>query len=106
MASTGRAKLHLLIRLAVLNDTARLTESQGSGIVKSSAKPMKTGREQSTCLPLIIRKQMSAQTATSLIPAARIASHILIIRGEHVVLDSDLAALYGVETGQLVRAMK
>ena len=45
-------------------------------------------------------------TRESLIPMERIASQIYVIRGEQVMLDSDLAALYGVETGALTRAMK
>jgi len=36
----------------------------------------------------------------------RISQTILLIRGEKVLLDVDLAALYGVETGALVRAVK
>ena len=42
----------------------------------------------------------------SLIPLERIASQIYLIRGDQVMLDSDLAALYGIETGALTRAMK
>ncbi len=42
----------------------------------------------------------------SIIPVERIASRIYLIRGEKVMLDSDLAELYGVETGALVRAVK
>ena len=41
-----------------------------------------------------------------LIPAERIERSILLLRGQKVMLDSDLAELYGVETGQLVRAVK
>lgn len=40
------------------------------------------------------------------IPAERIEQSILLIRGHKVMLDADLAALYGVETGALVRAVK
>jgi hypothetical protein len=36
-----------------------------------------------------------------LIPTELIATKILIIRGKRVMLDSDLAALYGVKTGRL-----
>jgi hypothetical protein len=36
----------------------------------------------------------------------RIAHAILVIRGEKVMLDSDLAALYGVTTGNLNKAVK
>jgi hypothetical protein len=36
----------------------------------------------------------------------RVEKAILMIRGERVMLDSDLADLYGVETKALVRAMK
>jgi ORF6N domain len=37
----------------------------------------------------------------SMIPIERIASRIYLIRGEKVMLDSDLAELYGVTTGRL-----
>ena len=40
------------------------------------------------------------------LPVERILKSILVLRGEKVILDADLAALYGVETGALVRAMK
>jgi ORF6N domain len=42
----------------------------------------------------------------SLIPAERIERAILQFRGERVMLDSDLAGLYGVETRVLVQAVK
>jgi len=42
----------------------------------------------------------------SLIPAERIEKSILLIRKQKVMLDSDLAALYGVETKALVQAVK
>jgi hypothetical protein len=44
--------------------------------------------------------------AKSVIPIERIASRIYLIRDEKVMLDSDLAELYQVETGALVRAVK
>lgn len=44
--------------------------------------------------------------AQSVIPVERIASRIYLIRGQKVMLDRDLAELYEVETGALVRAMK
>ena len=40
------------------------------------------------------------------VPSERIERSILLIRGHKVMLDADLAALYGVETRQLVRAVK
>jgi hypothetical protein len=43
---------------------------------------------------------------TSLIPAERIEKAILLIRRQKVMLDQDLAELYGVPTGQLVRQVK
>ena len=43
---------------------------------------------------------------TSLIPADRIERAILLIRGEKVMLDSDLAAIYGVTTKALNQAVK
>jgi hypothetical protein len=42
----------------------------------------------------------------SLIPVGRIEPAILMVRGHRVLLDTDLAAMYGVETKTLVRAVK
>ena len=41
-----------------------------------------------------------------LIAVGRIAQSIHLVRGQKVMLDSDLAALYGVPTGHLNRAVK
>jgi len=45
-------------------------------------------------------------TERQLIPVARIERAIVRLRGLNALLDADLAALYGVETGALVRAVK
>lgn len=45
-------------------------------------------------------------TEKSLVPVERIEGAILLIRGEKIMLDADLAALYGVETRVLVQAVK
>jgi hypothetical protein len=37
----------------------------------------------------------------SLIPTERVVKSILLVRGQKVLLDSDLAAMYGVSTGRL-----
>jgi hypothetical protein len=42
----------------------------------------------------------------ALVPPERIERAILLFRGHKVMLDADLAALYAVETKQLVRAVK
>jgi hypothetical protein len=42
----------------------------------------------------------------ALLPAERIEFAIVVLRGERVMLDDDIAALYGVETKNLIRAMK
>ena len=42
----------------------------------------------------------------SMLPAKRIERAILVLRGEKVLLDVDIALLYGVETRALVQAMK
>ena len=47
----------------------------------------------------------SAKSGT-LIPSERIERAILLVRNQKVMLDADLAALYGVETKVLVRAVK
>jgi hypothetical protein len=49
--------------------------------------------------PVGERHEMDGQT--SLVPVERIERAILSIRGEKVMLDSDLAELYGVETKRL-----
>ncbi len=42
----------------------------------------------------------------SVLPAERVERAIFVLRGEKVMLDEDIAVLYGVETKVLVRAMK
>jgi hypothetical protein len=49
---------------------------------------------------------MSRKRASILIPAERIERSILVVRGQKVLLDFDLAALYGVPTKALVQAVK
>ncbi len=44
--------------------------------------------------------------ANSIVPTERIERHILLIRGHKVMLDSDLAELYGVEVRTLNQAVK
>jgi len=48
---------------------------------------------------------MSKDT-TSLVPAERIERGILLVRGHKVMLDAELADLYGVPTKALVQAVK
>ena len=43
---------------------------------------------------------------STLIPAEQIERKIFLIRGHKVMLDSDLAELYGVQTKALTRAVK
>ena len=45
-------------------------------------------------------------TGTSLVPVEGVERTILILRGRRVILDSDLAALYGVPVGIFNRAVK
>ena len=42
----------------------------------------------------------------ALVPPGRIERRIIVIRGENVLLDDDLARMYGVETRALVQAVK
>jgi hypothetical protein len=46
------------------------------------------------------------ETIESIIPSARIEKRIFWLRGEKVMLDADLAELYGVLTGNLNKAVK
>jgi len=48
----------------------------------------------------------SEQARKAIVPEKRIEQAILLIRGDKVLLDADLAALYGVETGMLTRAVR
>ena len=43
---------------------------------------------------------------SSLLPLETITHRILLLRGQKVLLDADLAALYGVETKVLLQAVK
>jgi len=43
---------------------------------------------------------------TDLVPVERIQSRILVLRGVRVLLDADLAALYGVPTKRLNEQIK
>ena len=49
---------------------------------------------------------MNKKTKHTLIPSEIIESKILLVRGKKVMLDRDLAKLYGVETKQLKRQIK
>lgn len=44
--------------------------------------------------------------ATSIVPVERVVSTVLFVRGQKVILDQDLAALYDVETKVLLQAVK
>jgi hypothetical protein len=46
------------------------------------------------------------RSSTALIPTERIERAILLIRGEKVMLDEDLAALYGVSVKSLLQSLK
>jgi hypothetical protein len=48
---------------------------------------------------------MPKSKTAALVPIERITQSILILRGHKVLVDSDLAALYGVETGVLIQAV-
>jgi hypothetical protein len=49
---------------------------------------------------------MNVNTDTSLIPVERVGETILFIRGQKVILDADLAKLYGVTTKRLNQQVK
>lgn len=49
---------------------------------------------------------MARKRSTSAVPTERIEKSILLIRGQKVILDRDLAKLYDVETRVLVQAVK
>jgi len=49
---------------------------------------------------------MAKKRPKSIVPAERIEQSILLVRGHKVLLDADLAQLYGVATKALLRAMR
>jgi len=51
-------------------------------------------------------KKSQKTRSTSLIPAESVIAKILVIRNQRVILDRDLALLYGVETRVLKQAVK
>ena len=51
-------------------------------------------------------RKKTTNPSTALIPAERIGRSILLVRGEKVLLDRDLADLYQVETRVLIQAVK
>lgn len=46
------------------------------------------------------------ENTQALVPTERIEAMILVLRGEKVILDAEIAALYGVETRSVVQAVK
>lgn len=52
------------------------------------------------------KSHAARQTGAAPLPAAHITQSILVFRGHKVLLDEDLATLYGVATGVLVQAVK
>ena len=54
-----------------------------------------------------MRSKETAETKrVAIVPAAAVQARILVIRGRQVMLDQDLAELYGVETKVLTRAVR
>lgn len=51
-------------------------------------------------------QKLKGENMPDLIPIERIESKILVIRDQRILLDSDLAELYGVENKYLIRAVK
>jgi hypothetical protein len=58
------------------------------------------------CIYLIIFSSMAKEISDSIIPDESILSKIYFIRGKKVMLDRDLAFLYGVETKYLKRQVR
>jgi len=46
------------------------------------------------------------KSTVATIPVERVEQAILVNRGEKVILDSDLAGLYGIDTRSLIQALK
>jgi hypothetical protein len=66
---------------------------------------MARGEEQANGADSRDDKPETSETAP-IVPVRHIESRILLIRGQKVILDSDLAQLYGVSTGRLNEQVK
>jgi hypothetical protein len=69
----------------------------------ATRRVLRTGQPSPLAADMVAREV--AMTSKALAPVD-VERRILLLRGERVMLDGDLAALYGVATGQLVRAVK
>lgn len=58
------------------------------------------------CMKRPARKKTAVRKAAALVSVERVTQSILVLRGYKVLLDADLAALYGVETRVLLQAVK
>ena len=57
-------------------------------------------------MPLILQFEISKSTKALLIPDELVMNKIYLVRGQKVMLDNDLAELYGTETKVLKQAVK
>jgi hypothetical protein len=53
-----------------------------------------------------MRAQARTDGAVELIPLPAIQKQIVVVRERHVMIDEDLAELYGVQTGRLIQQVK
>jgi hypothetical protein len=74
--------------------TENLTDFSGAGVENQLAAQMPDSPGPPCRMPVMAKSQ-------AVIPVERVASRIYLIRGEKVMLDSDLAELYGVPTSRL-----
>jgi phage regulator Rha-like protein len=71
-----------------------------------SARPLREENSRIKILPSTSSLWRLGATMTTVAPIESIVSKIYFIRSEKVILDLDLAELYGVETKQLKRAVR
>jgi hypothetical protein len=65
------------------------------------------GRSRAGIMAVVRKKRMSKRSETNaIVPLERITQAIFLSRSQKVMVDSDLAALYGVPTKVLVQAVK
>ncbi len=86
-------------------DAEALAKFAASGEIPKPTVPIPADRRQAKVLGRLAASSEIVEP-TVRVPAERIEQSILVIRGQNVLLDSDLAKLYGVETGQLTRAVR
>lgn len=89
------------------NESVECTQVSTRAAEHGRTTPMATAKKSTgKGTPKRASKAKPLEAAAPIVVAERIESAIVLLRGEKVLLDHDLAALYGVEPRSLIQAVK